>query len=86
MLFRSLVALMSLTATPVRPQGTLASLHNAGPTRYRTTPDASVPARVVDVDPAKTGFVAAATLGSVGAVASRKGRGRGTNRQGSLRK
>jgi len=69
---------MSLTATPVVPRGVLQKLHNAGPTQYRTSPEASVPAPVVEMDTAAASFVAAATVGSVRAVASRKSRGRGT--------
>jgi len=55
----------------------LQKLHTAGQTQYRTSPDASVPAPLVDVDVAATSLVAAATMGSVRAVMSRKSRGRG---------
>jgi hypothetical protein len=55
----------------------LQKLHIAGQTQYRTSPDASVPAPLVDVDVAATSLVAAATMGSVRAVMSRKSRGRG---------
>jgi light-harvesting complex I chlorophyll a/b binding protein 1 len=68
---------MSLTATPVCPNCMLQKLHTAGQTQYRTSPDASVPAPLVDVDLAATSLVAAATMGSVRAVMSRKSRGRG---------
>jgi len=68
---------MSLTATPVCPNCILQKLHTAGQTQYRTSPDASVPAPLVDVDVAATSLVAAATMGSVRAVMSRKSRGRG---------
>ena len=69
---------MSLTATPVCPRGVLQKLQIARPTPYRTSPETSVPAPVVDIDTAAASFVAAATIGSVRAVASRKNRGRGT--------
>jgi len=69
---------MSLTATPVCPRGVLQKLQIARPTPYRTSPETSVPAPVVDIDTAAASFVAAATIGSVRAVASRKSRGRGT--------
>jgi len=68
---------MSLTATPVCPNCVLQKLHTAGQTQYRTSPDASAPAPLVDVDAAATSLVAAATLGSVRAAMSRKSRGRG---------
>jgi len=68
---------MSLTATPVCPNCVLQKLQTAGQTQYRTSPDASVPAPLVDVEAAATSLVAAATMGSVRAIMSRKSRGRG---------